>query len=351
MFHNFSLVSRHMSHLTHHFASSFSPAGHFEKLVSLGSEIVSAAPRAEFNGTELRVYVQRRQSRQPSSRSSTGSSSSTGILATSAHASGLASPGLPEDVEAEGEEAESPICTRTTGVVCTKGKGAGPEAAKAAAKKAKEEAASRAKEAAKSLPKVGRKIAFKSALLGRAATQPEPIPNPLSTSTIAPPIHDLSSSKLKEREAGKSLRVITDRPLPRSLSPIPSAHSSDSSSSSSSNTSNSPTQLKAPSPPFATPSTSTGPDSTASSPTRPKLRIADRDLNLTLRPRDGASFAQAAAEAAANKQLERDEEPDVTDEEWARSEAGAVTPKGERGELSFSSTAPVPIPNVKPDSK
>lgn len=48
--------------------------GHFEKLVHLGSDVSSVAPRAEFNGTDLNVYIQRRPSRPSSSASTAGGS-------------------------------------------------------------------------------------------------------------------------------------------------------------------------------------------------------------------------------------------------------------------------------------
>ncbi|GAA5864901.1 hypothetical protein JCM3774_004266 [Rhodotorula dairenensis] len=41
--------------------------GHYERLVFLGSDISSAAPRAEFDGTTLKIYIERRPSRPSSS--------------------------------------------------------------------------------------------------------------------------------------------------------------------------------------------------------------------------------------------------------------------------------------------
>lgn len=112
-------------------------AGHFEKLIFLGSDVSSAAPRAEFNGTELHVYVARRQPSKPIRSSSP----------------------LPPPTDSS----SNPIVTHSTGPperakvrILT-----GPEGAKAAAKAAREEATLRAKEAAKVLPKVGsRKAPF-----------------------------------------------------------------------------------------------------------------------------------------------------------------------------------------------
>ncbi|BGP18348.1 hypothetical protein JCM10213_008520 [Rhodosporidiobolus nylandii] len=67
-------VAMRRHHRVHIVADSYGPdGGHFEKLVSLGSDVSSAAPRAEFDGTTLRIYVQRRPSR-PSSAASTASS-------------------------------------------------------------------------------------------------------------------------------------------------------------------------------------------------------------------------------------------------------------------------------------
>ncbi|GAA5974469.1 hypothetical protein JCM11641_003234 [Rhodosporidiobolus odoratus] len=67
-------VAMRRGHRIHIVADSYGKeGGHFEKLVNLGSDVSSAAPRAEFNGTTLRIYIQRRPSR-PSSAASTSNS-------------------------------------------------------------------------------------------------------------------------------------------------------------------------------------------------------------------------------------------------------------------------------------
>ncbi|ORY47586.1 hypothetical protein BCR35DRAFT_257018, partial [Leucosporidium creatinivorum] len=54
-------VAMRRGHKVHIVADSYgAEGGHFEKLVSLGSGVSSAAPRAEFDGVCLKVYVQRR---------------------------------------------------------------------------------------------------------------------------------------------------------------------------------------------------------------------------------------------------------------------------------------------------
>lgn len=65
-------VAMRRGHKVHVVADSYGEnGGHFEKLVHLGSDVSSVAPRAEFNGTDLNVYIQRRPSRPSSSTSST----------------------------------------------------------------------------------------------------------------------------------------------------------------------------------------------------------------------------------------------------------------------------------------
>jgi len=62
-------------HKVHIVADSYGETGgHFEKLIHLGSDVSSVAPRAEFNGTDLNVYIQRRPSRPSSSASTAGGS-------------------------------------------------------------------------------------------------------------------------------------------------------------------------------------------------------------------------------------------------------------------------------------
>ncbi|GAA6014318.1 hypothetical protein JCM10207_005419 [Rhodosporidiobolus poonsookiae] len=63
-------VAMRRGHRVHIVADAYGEGGgHFEKLVSLGSDVSSTAPRAEFDGTTLRIYLQRRPSRPSSSAS------------------------------------------------------------------------------------------------------------------------------------------------------------------------------------------------------------------------------------------------------------------------------------------
>ncbi|KAK4049819.1 hypothetical protein OIV83_003875 [Microbotryomycetes sp. JL201] len=142
--------------------------GHFEKLVSLGTEVSSAAPRAEFDGSELCVFIRRKslpsssQIRSPPMSPPMSVGSPTSSLSSSA-----ASPRLDNYFDPLVDEA--PVVTRSTAesdpaswtspFSMFRGRNGksltGPEGAKAAAKAAREEAARRAKEAAKSLPSCG----------------------------------------------------------------------------------------------------------------------------------------------------------------------------------------------------
>lgn len=71
-------VAMRRGHKVHIVADSYGETGgHFEKLIHLGSDVSSVAPRAEFNGTDLNVYIQRRPSR-PNSAASTAGSSTNG---------------------------------------------------------------------------------------------------------------------------------------------------------------------------------------------------------------------------------------------------------------------------------
>ncbi|GAA5957804.1 hypothetical protein JCM3765_003771 [Sporobolomyces pararoseus] len=68
-------VAMRRGHKVHIVADSYGETGgHFEKLIHLGSDVSSTAPRAEFNGTDLNVYIQRRPSRPSSSASTAGGS-------------------------------------------------------------------------------------------------------------------------------------------------------------------------------------------------------------------------------------------------------------------------------------
>ncbi|GAA5902590.1 uncharacterized protein JCM6883_007176 [Sporobolomyces salmoneus] len=71
-------VAMRRGHKIHIVADSYGETGgHFEKLVHLGSDVSSVAPRAEFNGTDLNVYIQRRPSRPSSSASVSTAGGST----------------------------------------------------------------------------------------------------------------------------------------------------------------------------------------------------------------------------------------------------------------------------------
>lgn len=60
-------------HKVHIVADSYGETGgHYEKLVTLGSDVSSAAPRAEFDGTLLRIFIHRRPSRPSSAVSVPG---------------------------------------------------------------------------------------------------------------------------------------------------------------------------------------------------------------------------------------------------------------------------------------
>ncbi|KAM0790269.1 hypothetical protein ACM66B_005574 [Microbotryomycetes sp. NB124-2] len=162
-------VAMRREHKVHIVADSYGEnGGHFEKLVSLGTEVSSAAPRAEFDGSELMVYIRRKsvpsgsriQSPPMSPPLSHGSP-------TSSLSSSAASPRL--DSYFDPLDDDAPVVTRSTADSDSSsamsfssmfrgrnGKSlTGPEGARAAAKAAREEAARRAKEAAKSLPSCG----------------------------------------------------------------------------------------------------------------------------------------------------------------------------------------------------
>ncbi|TNY18967.1 hypothetical protein DMC30DRAFT_338715, partial [Rhodotorula diobovata] len=54
-------VAMRRGHKVHIVADSYGETGgHYEKLVTLGSDVSSAAPRAEFDGTLLRIFIHRR---------------------------------------------------------------------------------------------------------------------------------------------------------------------------------------------------------------------------------------------------------------------------------------------------
>ncbi|GAA5820727.1 hypothetical protein JCM3770_005265 [Rhodotorula araucariae] len=207
-------VAMRRGHKVHIVADSYGEAGgHYEKLVMLGSDISSAAPRAEFDGTLLRIIIQRRPSRPSiavsvappapvgvpyvfggpaSPASSVASSFSPDLSGARDHtrrpsvASSLASvwstdsaaPALSPSLGAyafrvpapDGGDVDDPLpppCTARAGPPPDQKRARcliGPEGARAAAKAAREEAAKRAKEEIKNLPKEargGRKLPFR----------------------------------------------------------------------------------------------------------------------------------------------------------------------------------------------
>ncbi|GAA6016387.1 hypothetical protein JCM11491_002394 [Sporobolomyces phaffii] len=219
-------VAMRRGHKVHIVADSYGETGgHFEKLVHLGSDVSSVAPRAEFNGTDLNVYIARRPSRPSSSASTAGGSTSAlppfGMLphtipgspsstfsspdldhrrqsiassfasawslseAGSSHRNSISapyplSPSLeypsPTSSSAESRRRSEDIPPPLTvfapplnplDAETRKSKSrslTGPEGAKAAAKAAREEAAMRAKEEAKKLPtsaRGGRRLPFR----------------------------------------------------------------------------------------------------------------------------------------------------------------------------------------------
>lgn len=140
-------VAMRRGHKVHIVADKYGEeGGHFEKLISLGSDISSAAPRAEFNGTTLSVFIARKVAGRPEASPALGSDSSPFFSS-----------------ESSTEEGEAPVVTCSFGpsplVSPSKKKRiTGPEGAKAAAKAAKEEMVRRAKEQAKMLPKLGKRV-------------------------------------------------------------------------------------------------------------------------------------------------------------------------------------------------
>lgn len=188
------------NHKIHFVADSYSEhgGGHFERLVSLGSDASSAAPRAEFDGNTLYVFIQRRykpESRISNSLSSVSSSAGSASINLKSKSSpspsissslsksississsllsnddlNLGEEGLEgplsnndqrrnsnQEIEERSEPEEEPITTRSTFNPFSKPSKSltGPQGAKAAAKAAKELANSKAKEAAKILPKL-----------------------------------------------------------------------------------------------------------------------------------------------------------------------------------------------------
>lgn len=220
-------------HKVHIVADSYGEnGGHFEKLVMLGADVSTAAPRAEFDGNLLRIYIQRRPSRPataitivgapqraldygyplgvtagPASPPSSAFSSSdldgdhsrrpsvassfASIWSSDSSTTPYAplSPSLDSAMAGPSSFTDSgdssaflpPPCTARAGpapdVVHKPAKRlTGPEGARAAAKAAREEAAKRAKEEAKRLPKEakgGRWLPFRKQKEQQQAQQQE----------------------------------------------------------------------------------------------------------------------------------------------------------------------------------
>ncbi|BGP41926.1 hypothetical protein JCM10450v2_006002 [Rhodotorula kratochvilovae] len=205
-------VAMRRGHKVHIVADSYGEhGGHYEKLVMLGSDISSAAPRAEFDGTLLRIFIQRRPSRPSSAVSIPGQvapapfgapyafgapaspaasfspdlsgfadharrpslASSLASAWSTDSAGGALSPPLDTHAfaappaDAFDAEALPPPCTARAGPPPDQKRARcliGPEGARAAAKAAREEAAKRAREEVKNLPKEargGRKLPFR----------------------------------------------------------------------------------------------------------------------------------------------------------------------------------------------
>lgn len=297
-------VAMRRGHKVHIVADSYGEnGGHFEKLVSLGSDVISAAPRAEFNGTELSVFVQRRKSSTsvPPVSLSVVTSTSPPLLSGSPSSSTSLSPNLSSD-----ETTDSPIFTRSTenSLLHRSAKMmTGPEGAKAAAKLAREEATSRAKEAAKSLPTAIRKVPFAEEKKRRSA----------ELSRSSPP-------NLMAHPAMDSATSISGLPSVAPLSiPIPP---------------NSPQRS-----PTRDPTNGTNPLFNDAAPTPSSPRPKLRGSNLTLRP-SSSTFFEAAMTAAKSSPTDA-----TTGDACVRSNGegeatslggeGGITPKYELGEMSF----------------
>ncbi|KAK4050219.1 hypothetical protein OIO90_005201 [Microbotryomycetes sp. JL221] len=183
-------VAMRRGHKVHIVADSYGEqGGHFEKLVSLGTDVSSAAPRAEFNGSELNVFIKRRTSLNTSSSTMTSPpmSPSLSVASPTLSLTSTSSPRLDHYFDNIYDQEEAPVVSRSTAesdmsssVTSSSSSSSsfffgqpghnsnrssksltGPEGARAAAKAAREEAAKRAKEAAKSLSCGSCKFPFK----------------------------------------------------------------------------------------------------------------------------------------------------------------------------------------------
>ncbi|GAA5918732.1 hypothetical protein JCM1841_006266 [Sporobolomyces salmonicolor] len=376
-------VAMRRGHKIHIVADSYGEnGGHFEKLIHLGSDVSSVAPRAEFNGTDLNVYIQRRPSRPSSSASSSGAGapafdlagtlSSPGSTfsspdisaldhrrpsiasslasiwsdASSTSASNQLSPSLEYPsafpVENVAEEEIPPPCTVKAGPLNpldpeTRTKKSrsltGPEGAKAAAKAAREEAASRAKEEAKKLPsaaKGGRRLPFRRTKEGSDGSEDGGRAPSSRNRTVDP---DGGGGGPVERNGTIKASTASSR----SISPLPMALSSSSSTASSSTTTSPSTSPASPRSHYKSrtvpPATVTLHSSSSfpSIPPGPSGPPKMRAENLTLYPLEGELFAKEAerwAEAA-----EEDGEADRV------SDGGSLTPRREEQGMRFTPVA------------
>lgn len=332
-------VAMRRGHKIHIVADSYdsNDGGHFEKLISLGADVSSAAPRAEFNGTELNVYVQRRVSRHsaasrvssaptsPALTSPAGSisspelgGSSSGLASYfSAYANGYSHGSDPDASPADPSAPSPPIVTRSTAeernsldskrLSGSSGRSynlTGPEGAKAAAKAAREEAASRAKEAAKGLTKGGRKAPFR-----------RDTPAVVPPSELDPAGRDCdelatsASANGKGPERSGTIRASNSRtpsPLPPSM--LPGANADNDGSST----------------PLSFADLAIDGDGPNAVPTRPKMRGS----NLTLRPGDRTSFVEAAKLQASTSTA-------VDGKDGHAAQMEGETPKVEKDAMDF----------------
>ncbi|GAA5915339.1 hypothetical protein JCM5296_000048 [Sporobolomyces johnsonii] len=377
-------VAMRRGHKIHIVADSYGEnGGHFEKLIHLGSDVSSMAPRAEFNGTDLNVYIQRRPSRPSSSTSSSGAGapafdpagllSSPGSTLSSPASSALdhRRPSIASSLASVWSDASSTTASNPVAAViapyplspsleypsafpaqnvveeelpppCTVKAGSldpldserkkksrsltGPEGAKAAAKAAREEAASRAKEEAKKLPstaKGGRRLPFRRTKEGSDGSKDGGRASSPKNRTVDLRPPDGGGGAPVERNG----TIKASSASSRSISPLPMASSSSSSAASFSSAATSPSTSPA-SPHYhksrTLPPATMALHSSSSFPSiLPNLsgRPKLRAENLTIRPLDGGSFTKEAERWAAAGEDEGDRVSD----------GGSSTPREEQG--------------------
>ena len=302
-------VALRRGHKVHIVADSYGEnGGHFEKLVSLGTEVSSAQPKAEFDGSTLTVFVARRSRRHGNPVSSpdlVGSpQSSVGSPPMSADRRPSMSSLLENDQAPSSAYMAGPAQRRSHELPRPRSL-TGPEGARAAAKAAREEASRRAKEQAKLLPKIGRRFHFKR---DRSKEAEEAVlsSSPPSASAISPaglsPAGFSSTSIMTTTQESMLGRndTITARTRDLAIKQMDAGAGSS------------------------------GPGSSSgSSGSRPKMR----GNNLTLRPSAGASFIEAAFKTVTGSSGHHSsDETDTTPSE------GSSTPRVERSGMSFTPT-------------